>query len=185
MNLLETILQAQGGGVVRGLAETLGLSESQAKTAMQQLLPALSTGLKRNVASPGGLESLLGALRKGHHDEYLEHPEQLGRQENINDGNSILGHLLGSKDVSRQVAGNAAAKTGISEELLKKMLPMVATLAMGALSKNTAQQGIQGRAAAKAPANDLLGMLTPMLDANGDGSIADDLIGMASKFFSR
>jgi len=68
---------------------------------------------------------------------------------------------------------------------LKLMLPMVATMAMGALSKNTAQQGIQRQAATNMPANDLMGMLTPMLDADGDGSMADDLLGMASKFFSR
>lgn len=185
MNLLETILQAQGGGAVKGLAQNLGLSESQATAAIQQLLPALSSGLKRNVASPGGLEGLLGALQQGSHDQYLEQPQRLGSPETISDGNSILGHLLGSKDVSRKVAGNAAASTGLPVDLLKKMLPVVATMAMGALSKNTVQQGIQRQAATNMPANDLMGMLTPMLDADGDGSVADDLLGMASKFFSR
>lgn len=185
MNLLETILQAQGGGAVRGLAQNLGLDESQATSAIQKLLPALSAGLKRNVASPGGLEGLLGALQNGSHNQYLEQPERLGRPETINEGNSILGHVLGSKDVSRKVAGTAADQTGLPVDLLKKMLPMVATLAMGALSQNTAQKGIQQQSAAKLPANDLMGMLSPMLDADGDGSVADDLLGMASKFFSR
>jgi hypothetical protein len=47
------------------------------------------------------------------------------------DGNGILGHILGSKDVSRQVAAQASARTGIGADVLKKMLPLVATLAMG------------------------------------------------------
>jgi hypothetical protein len=42
-----------------------------------------------------------------------------------------LGHILGSKDVSRQVAAQASTRTGISELVLKQMLPAVATLAMG------------------------------------------------------
>ncbi|MBI1353128.1 MAG: DUF937 domain-containing protein [Acidobacteria bacterium] len=185
MNLLETILEAQGGGAVRGLAQNFGIDERQATAAIQQFLPALSSGLKRNVGSEGGLQALLGALEKGSHDQYLQQPERLTRPETVSDGNAILGHLLGGKDVSRQVAGNAAASTGLPVDLLKQMLPIVATMAMGALSKNTAQQGIQSRAAAQQPANDLLGMLTPMLDADGDGSVADDLLGMAAKFFSR
>jgi hypothetical protein len=70
-------------------------------------------------------------------------------------------------------------------DLLKKMLPLVATMAMGALAKNTAQKGIQSSSAAAIPGGDLMGMLGPMLDADGDGSIADDLLGLAGKFFSR
>ena len=139
MNLLQTILEAQGGAAVQGLARNFGLDERQAATAVQQLLPALSRGLKRNVGSEGGLQALLGALANGGHDQYLQQPERLGRPETVSDGNAILGHLLGSKDVSRKVAGDASAKTGLPVDLLKQMLP-VATLAMGALSKNTAHK---------------------------------------------
>ena len=53
------------------------------------------------------------------------------------DGNKILGHILGSKDVSRNVAAAAANDTGIDADLIKKALPLVAALAMGAMSKKT------------------------------------------------
>jgi hypothetical protein len=185
MNLLETILSASGGAPVRGLAQNFGLEENQASSALQALLPALSSGLKNNVASSGGLESLLGALSKGNHQQYLEQPNRLGQTETVQEGNAILGHLLGSKDVSRQVASRASSQTGLPVDMLKKMLPLVATMAMGALSKNTAQQGIQRSSAAAMPGGDLMGMLGPMLDADGDGSVADDLLGLAGKFFSR
>ena len=52
-------------------------------------------------------------------------------------GNGILGHLLGSKDVSREVASRAAAQTGLSADVLKRMLPLAATLMMGAFSKHS------------------------------------------------
>ena len=96
MNLLETILSAQGGGAVRGLAQKFGVQEDQATAALQQLLPALSSGLKRNTASSSGLEGLLGALTKGNHQQYLDDPSRLSRPETVQDGNAILGHLLGS-----------------------------------------------------------------------------------------
>jgi hypothetical protein len=185
MNLLETILSAQGGGALAGLAQNFGLDESQASSALRALLPAISGGLKNNVASQGGLESLLGALANGGHEQYLEQPNRLGRPDTVLDGNKILGHLLGSKDVSRNVASHASSQTGLPVDLLKQMLPVVATMAMGALSKNTAQKGIQRQGAADLPGGDLMSMLGPMLDADGDGSIADDLLGLAGKFFAR
>ncbi len=183
MNLLDTILSASGGGAMRGLAQSFGLDEGQASGALKALLPALSSGLKNNASSAGGLESLLGALAGGNHQRYLDDPGQLGQAGTVTDGNAILGHLLGSKDVSRRVASHASSQTGLPTDLLKKMLPVVASMAMGALSKNTAQKGI--RSASAAPGGDLMGLLGPMLDADGDGSVADDLLGLAGKFFSR
>ena len=95
----------------------------------------------------------------------------------VADGNAILGHILGSKDVSRSVAAQASQQTGIGSDLLKQMLPVVATMAMGYLSKQTASGNVQQEG--------LLGMLTPMLDSNRDGSVMDDVLGMASRFFQK
>jgi len=137
----------------------------------------------------------------------------LSRQETVQDGNAILGHLFGSKDVSRAVAGHAAAQTGIDTGLLKKMLPLVASMAMGSLSKQTRQPSIQsqlaglamkqmmgggqqsgglagliggilgGQRRAQAQAQQShqqgLGMIGKMLDADGNGSVMDDVLRMA------
>ena len=135
MDLLSMLLDASGGQGVRQLAGNFGLNEEQTKSAVSSLLPALGQGLARNATSPGGIESLMGALASGGHERYMDNPETLGSEDTIRDGNGILGHILGSKDVSRQVAGNAAAQTGIGVDILKKMLPVVAAMAMGALSK--------------------------------------------------
>src|SRR5574339_418908 len=100
MNLLETILESRGGALGQ-ITKQLGLSESQARSAVGALTPALSRGIENNVAQPGGLESLLQALSSGNHQRYVDEPETLGSEESIADGNAILGHILGSKDVSR------------------------------------------------------------------------------------
>jgi hypothetical protein len=181
MNLLDALMQAQGGGAVKQLAQNFGLNGDQTTAALQQLLPALSGGLKRNVGQPGGLDSLMGALTKGHHEQYLNEPSRLGNRETVDDGNKILGHLLGSKDVSRQVAHRASQQTGIGESVLKQMLPVVASMVMGSLNQQTAAKGMQGSPGGR-PSGDLMGMLAPMLDADRDGSIADDVIGMLGGF---
>lgn len=177
MNLLETILNSQDGALVRQIAGRLDLDEDKARTAMNALLPALGKGLNRNAASPQGLQDLLGALSRGDHARYIEQPESLGQAAAVEEGNGILGHIFGSKEVSRQVAARAAERTGIDTSVLKQMLPLLATAAMGALSRSGAGAGQSADAGAG-----LGGMLGQMLDADKDGSVVDDLIGMAGRF---
>jgi hypothetical protein len=183
MDLLNTVLQAGGGQVVQRLSQDFGLNENQTSSAIANLMPALGRGLARNASSPEGLQSLLNALSSGGHTRYLEDMETLGSEGITQDGNSILGHILGSKDVSRSVASNAAAQTGIGQDVLKKMLPVVAAMAMGALSKQGSGAGLQAPGAA-APGG-LMGLLSQFLDTNQDGSVVDDVLGMASKLFPR
>jgi hypothetical protein len=82
------------------------------------------------------------------------------------------------------VATRAAAQTGIGASVLKGMLPVVAAMMMGAMSK-----GLTSPAAppmtSPAAGGSLLGMLTPMLDANRDGSIVDDVMGMLGRMSGR
>ncbi len=178
MNLLETIMNVSNGGAVQELARNFNLGEDQAKNAVSALLPALAQGVKQNATSPDGIQGLIGALQKGDHARYVENPSALSSQATIEDGKGILGHLLGSKDVSRQVAAQASAQTGVDTSVLKQMLPMVAAMTMGSLSKQTNQ--------GKELASDLAGgsgLLGKLLDSDGDGSVADDLMGLAKKFF--
>ena len=184
MNILETIMNAGGGGAVSQIAKSLGVGESQAQSAVGQLLPALARGLSRNASTQEGLGGLLNALSQGNHQRYLDEPNILGNAESVQEGNGILGHIFGSKDVSRQVASRAAEKTGVGTDLIKKMLPMVATMAMGALSKQASSSAMLGAQAAPQQATGL-GGLASFLDFDQDGSIADDLLGMVAKrFFS-
>jgi hypothetical protein len=180
-NILEAILNAQGGGAAASAGQAVGLSQEQTGAALSALVPALASGLSKNASLPGGLDSLLGALTGGGHARYVDDPSTIGNPEAVSDGNAILGHILGSKDASRAVASQAAAQTGIGEDVLKKLLPMAATLVMGSLAKQTGA----GAVTAALPGAGVLGMLTPFLDRDKDGSMIDDVLGQAGKLFGR
>lgn len=183
MNLLETLLNANNGALVGQLARSVGVDDATARTAVQHLLPALSRGLSRNAARPGGSDALLSALKSGTHAQYFDDPGQLGSRETVADGNAILGHILGSKDVSRNIAGHAAQETGLDQGILKQMLPMVAAMAMGALSKQVASRPGAASGLGQGGESSLGALLTSFLDADKDGSVVDDLLGLAKKFF--
>lgn len=183
MSLLSSILDANGGAAVREMARSVGISEADAQGAVQQLLPAIARGIRRNASRGGGLEELIGALKSGGHRRYVDHPEDLAQPDTIVDGNAILGHVLGSKQVSRNVAGRAARETGLDAGVLKQMLPMVAAAAMGCLGKQVSGGGALG-ALSSGPSRDpgMAGMLESFLDSDRDGAVLDDVLDLARKF---
>jgi hypothetical protein len=182
MNLIEMLMSSGGDAAVERLGSRFGLDESQTKSALQHLVPALGNGLQRNVASEGGVDRLMGALSDGNHGQYIDNPDLLNQEETTQTGNGILAHLLGSKDASREVAANASAQTGIGVDTLKQMLPLVATMVMGSLSKRTDQSGYLAGPGSPAQPEGFLSMLTPLLDTNRDGSVADDVLGMIGRY---
>lgn len=182
-NILEMLAGPQGGAAVNQLASQFGVTPEQAQSAVGVLLPALAAGLQRNASTESGLSGLLDALRGGRHEAYVEDPSTLAQPTTTQDGNGILSHVFGSKDVSRQVATRASQQTGIDPEILKKMLPLIAALAMGGLSRQAkgrgAAAGGAGGAGGAAGAAAITSVLGALLSRNrGGGSMVDDVVGM-------
>jgi hypothetical protein len=183
MSILDMI-GGQNSGAVQQLAAQFGLRPEQAQAAMSVLLPLVTAGVQRE-AQAKGTDGLAAALAKGQHEKYLSEPAALADPATVTDGNAILGHIFGSKDVSRQVATNAAQKTGIDPALLKKMLPVVAAIAMGAIARRSKSAGPAAGAGAGASAGGLGGILGSLLDRDRDGSVIDDLGGMIGSSMGR
>lgn len=191
-----TDILAQMGGL-QSMARELGVSESQAASGAEALVPAILGGFKKQAQSqPVGVEGLGGLLGRlgggGLLDQVLA-PEPT----DVNRGNNVLGQIFGSKDVSRAVAQNAASQSGLDPSLLKKMLPMLAMLVTGYMAKRqdaTAQPspqagglgsllgGLLGGQGAGGSTQGAAGPgLASMLDLNGDGNPLDDIMQMARK----
>lgn len=175
MNITDLLLGKETSGSVSELARQFGITEEQARGAVASMAPTLARGMQHHTKKESGLDSLINALGKGGHSKYIDDPGVLGRSETTKDGNSILGHIFGNKDVSRNVATHAAQETGLGATLMKKMLPVVATMVMGSLGKKLLGGGT---APARQQSSGILGSL---LDSDKDGSIVDDILGMAFK----
>ena len=191
MNIKEIL--AQTGGL-QAMAKELGISEADAANGAQALAPAILGGFKKQAqAQPGGfagLEDLVGQLGGGGLLDNVLSPQPT----DVHRGDDVLGQIFGTKDVSRAVAQDASARTGLDPSLLKKMLPIVAMMVTGFMGK---QQG--NVAAAGAGAGGVGGMLSgllgggsssgssglaglaSMLDMDGDGNPLDDLLRMAGR----
>ncbi|MBZ9769175.1 DUF937 domain-containing protein [Mesorhizobium sp. CA6] len=139
-SLFDIFAQAQNGAGIQALAQQYGLSMQQTQAAVQALLPAFSQGLQRNTADPYGMGAFMTAMASGQHAKYFEDATRAFSPQGIDEGNGILGHLFGSKDLSRAVAAQAAQATGLSQQVLQQMLPAMASMMMGGLFKQTNNQ---------------------------------------------
>ena len=196
-----TDILAQMGGL-QSMARELGVSEDQAASGAEALIPAILGGFKKQAqAQPTGLEGLgglLGQLGGGGLLDQVLAPQRT----DVSRGNDVLGQIFGSKDVSRTVAQNAASQSGLDPDLLRKMLPMLAMLVAGFMAKQPGSGaaappaapsggalgdllgGLLGGGAA-APGGAMPGSAAPglgsLLDLNGDGNPLDDILRMAGK----
>lgn len=197
MNILDIL---QKSGEIGSIARELGVDEQTAATGAAALLPAILGGFAKQQGGAaqgsgdplGGLGSLVGMLGgTGAAGGLLD--AVLGSQPTpVQQGNDILGQIFGSKDVSRQVAATAESQSGVSSDLLKKMLPILAMLVMGYLAKGQggAQQSSGGGlgdlvgavlGGGQQQSGGTLGSLAGMIDFNRDGNPLDDIIGMVGK----
>ena len=174
MNLMDLLNSAGGQDSLGNLASGLGLDIGKTGDLVGALAPALLGGLQKQAGSEDGLASLAKALGSGDHQRYIDNPELISADETRADGNNILGHLLGGKDVSRNVAAQAAQSTGIDASLIEKALPLIAGLAMGAVSKSSNGGQSLDRS--------LPGLLGGLIGGDGELGI-DDVMGFAKKLF--
>lgn len=141
MQLMDIL--AQTGGL-QSMARELGVSEQEAHSGASALAPALMDGFQRQAQSPaaasGGLGALLGQLGGGSLLDNVLSPQPT----DLSQGNSVLGHVLGSKDASRSVVQSAASQSGLAPSVLKRMLPMLAMVAAGHMAKQQGSAGLGG-----------------------------------------
>ncbi len=173
-----------GESGVSQIAKSLGVDENVASGAIGMALPAILGGLAKNTQSAGGAQALSTAL-DGHSDSVFgDLGSLLGGG---GDGAKILGHVLGAKQGS--VEQNLVGQSGMNASMIAKLLPILAPLVMGYLAKQRSAGGLDAgglgsmlgqeheASQKKSPG---LGGLASILDADGDGSIMDDVIGMAT-----
>jgi hypothetical protein len=191
MQILE-VLNQMGG--IQSMARELGVDERQASAGAAALVPAILGGFKKQAqAQPAGLEGLgglLGQLGGGGLLDNVLSPQAT----DVGRGNDVLGQIFGSKEVSRTVAAEASRRSGLDPALLRKMLPILAMLVAGYMSRQSgaARQdpsgglggllgGLLGGSGSSAPPAPGAGGLASMLDMNGDGNALDDVLNMAGK----
>lgn len=187
--ILDLLNSDLGKSIVSGVAGSTGTDSNKTSSVLTMALPVLMKAMEKNSATPEGAAGLLGALSGKHDGSILDNLGGLfggGVDESVKkDGEGILGHILGSKQKGiEQVIGQ---KAGLDAGSVANILKVAAPLLMGVLGKQKKEQnvsnsgdltGLLGGLLGGSSANNEQNFLEKMLDADGDGSVIDDVAGM-------
>ncbi len=186
--ILDLLNSPMGKTIISGVAGSTGQDSSKTGSVLTMALPVLMKAMQRNASTPQGAEGLMGALNK-HDGGILDNLGDLfsGGVDNnvVSDGSKILGHVLGTKQQGvQQVIGQ---KTGMDSGAVGNILKTAAPILMGVLGKQSRQNGVSNSGGLGDLLGGMLGgnssqqeqsFLEKILDADGDGSIIDDVAGM-------
>lgn len=208
MSLMNLLQQAQGGQGLSQLASQFGIDEAQAGKLTEMLAPTIGQAAKQK-AETGGLEGLLGALHGEGQGQLFDDAAAAAAPEGQAQGMAFLEQLMGGQEAPQEIAAEAANQTGIDMGTVMQFLPALAGMLQGGMQKQMPDDSIQGMLGQltgggassggggglmgmvgsllggggqqKAGGGMDLGVLTQMLDADGDGNPLNDVLGKFMK----
>jgi len=136
-SLYEIANNAHAGEGMSALGREFGLTPTQTEAAVTALLPAISMGLKQSTATVDGLADLFGVMGQQQNlQDMYDDPETAFGPEGVAAGKDALSVMFGSPDVSRAVIDQAQNFSGVSSNILKKMLPVLAGVLLSGLMRS-------------------------------------------------
>ncbi|WP_336098402.1 DUF937 domain-containing protein [Roseovarius sp. CH_XMU1461] len=204
MSILKLLQQAQNGQGLNQLAAQFGLDEDKANQLAGMLAPAIGSATKQR-AERGGLGDVLGALKGENQASMFDDASAAVSTQGQQQGTAFLEKILGSREQAQGLAQEAATRVGAEPNIVEQFLPALAAMVQGGLQKQMPDDQIDGMmgqlgGGAQASGGGLMGMiggllggkksgadargggfdlsaLNNLLDADGDGSAMDDILG--------
>ena len=190
---LEALLGLLQGQDLGNLASQVGGNEGEVKNGVMAALPAMLAALGKNAGTEKGAEELNNALEKKHDGSILDNLSGYLSNPDLKDGAGILNHLFGSQ--TSNVANAVSQSSGLDSNGSMKILQMLAPVLMGMLGQQKKQNNLDAEGignltsmlasnfGSEVGASGIMDVVTNLLDANKDGNVMDDIMGMVGKIF--
>ena len=200
-NLMNEVARHLNDDVVTQLSRQIGAQDpNQVKKASQVISELLLNAIQRNANNQERGGGLFGAIKKDHDGGILGDlmnvftgKKQVSNQSTMN-GVGIINHLLGKQQleaaqVISQMSGLDIFKSGVLMQLIAPVIMGVVGqkqksggLDLGGLAKILMGGGQQQQAPQGGQSG---GILSKILDRDGDGSMMDDLLSMGMKILTK
>jgi len=187
--ILDLLNSDLGKTIISGVSNQTNQPQNKTQDVLTMALPVLMAAMKRIAATPQGAEGLLSALNSKHDGSILDNLGGLfsgGVDSNVmTDGSKILGHVLGNKQQNVQAA--ISQKSGIDANSVAQILKVAAPILLGILGNQAKKENVNSSNGLESLLGGMLSgnsskneqsFLESILDADGDGSVIDDVAGM-------
>ena len=140
--LFDMLANAQNGkGMEHAGAAVRPVAAADASRGRGAAAGFFSQGLKRNASDPYGVGAFMTAMASGQHAKYFEDAQNAFSPQGMAEGNGILGpsvRLEGA--VARGGEPGGAGDRHRPADVLQQMLPVIASMIMGGLFKQSTNQ---------------------------------------------
>ncbi|RXF73303.1 DUF937 domain-containing protein [Hansschlegelia zhihuaiae] len=149
LNMFDLFRQAQGGAAFDNLARAYGVTPDQLRAMTAALTPAFAQGFQRQAQNDEAARRFADLFQTEAYARAFEMQAAALDPATRGAGENALDALFGSKEVSRAVAAQASAASGVQAKIIREVLPVLASILMGGFMK--AAQGAAGGSGATFP----------------------------------
>jgi hypothetical protein len=164
-NLYDILRSAHGGQALENLASQFNITPEEADVAVKAVLQELSGGFLKHASEPAGFGSFMSTLGGGQYRAAFADPA--AAQASAQKGGDYLSEILGSSSAKEQIVLRASSASGISQETLAQMLPVIVSTIFGGLTKSLENQGFGG----------ILGQFANAAGQGGLGPVLGQILG--------
>ena len=204
-SLVEQLLSQLQGAPMAQIASQLGADQQQTESAVGAAVPMLLGMLGNNANQGGGADALFGALMRDHAPAQAQGfgggdllgsvlGSVLGGGQGQSAGSAILGHIFGGQQ--QQAESSLGQASGLGGGNAGQLLAILAPIVMSFLANKVQGNGLdagglgqvlqQEQAQTQQQGGLGGGLLTSMLDQDGDGQLgAGDLFKLAGSFLNK
>ncbi|MCI5050914.1 MAG: DUF937 domain-containing protein [Candidatus Pacebacteria bacterium] len=191
--IVENILQNLGNDGVEKIGVRAGLDSQTTEKLIKQFGPLIVSKMGTNAMSSDKLASLDTAITKDHDGSIFNNINDLVNPSVDTKGDKILSHIFGGSKST--VTKAIADKSEVSEGSAGAVMEMLGTLILGQIGKMKKESNDfdismlgdllsrEKKNADEDKVNPLIELAKDFIDKDDDGSVTDDLLGMAKKFF--
>ena len=190
--LLDLLNSDTAQKLIASTSKETGTSTEKTSSVLSMAMPLLLGAMNKNARSEEGANSLMSALSNKHNGSILDNLGGILGDNGVdnsvkNDGEGILNHVLGGKQA--MIQQTIAQKVGLDPDAVGQILKIAAPIILGFLGRKKNEENINDSGGLSNMLSNLLGshsgessghqsMIEKLLDANGDGSVIDDVSGM-------
>lgn len=188
-SILDLLSTDMGQQLISGASAKTGQPADKTANVLSMALPVILGAMQKNASTLQGAKNLNNALEDNRHDGSIlnQLSDLLGNQNAdegiLKDGAGILNHVLGGNQ--QKVQQGISNVSGVDTNSVAKIIQMAAPILMAILGNQKRKDNV-----GEGGLGDLLGsvmgentnhdrsLIETLLDADGDGSVIDDIAGM-------
>ncbi len=160
----ELLSTAQEGQLAANLAQRYNLSEEEINKSIQALGLALAYGMDRAVGQPQNFEKVVQCLYDSSNCRAHDLSEAAYLADSLERGQAAVLSLFGSEAQTNEILQAVSQQSGVPTQILRQLLPIIASVLFSGLSKSLNQQGL-GR------------LLSELIKSGALGGLLDQLAG--------